>query len=43
MRQEFRRRLNQIPGVSIPDDAKALEAFKDVLDWFCQTVRSHVD
>jgi hypothetical protein len=56
MRHELRRRLNEIPGVSIPDDAitrrpniplalfaadpEALEAFKRVLDWFCETVRS---
>jgi len=54
--RELLRRLNEIPGVSIPEDAitrrpsiplgllgadpKALEALKDVLDWFCETVRS---
>jgi hypothetical protein len=59
LRLEFLRRLNDIPGVSIPDDAitrrpsiplalfaadpNALEALEGVLDWFCETVRSHAE
>jgi hypothetical protein len=59
MRHEFRRRLNEIPGVSIPEDAitrrpsfplallgadpEALKAFKGVLDWYCETVRTEAE
>lgn len=59
LRCELLRRLNDIHGVSIPEDAitrrpgiplalfaadpEALEAFKGVLDWFCETVRSDAE
>jgi len=56
LRREFLRRLNEIAGLSIPEDAvtrtpsirlapllasrEALDSFKEVLTWFCQTVRA---
>ncbi len=56
LRRDFLRRLNEIPGVSFPEDAitrrpsiqlsvlaadpAALQSLKNVLDWFCVTVRA---
>jgi hypothetical protein len=56
LRSEFLSRLNQIAGLSIPEDAvtrvpsmrlapfvasrEALDSFKGVLTWFCETVRA---
>ena len=56
LRGEFLRRLNEIAGLSIPEDAiastpsirlallaasqEALDSFKRVLDWCCETVRA---